>query len=132
MLAGAGGALVASLVFVVPSFADLPETWERLTDGDARWLVLALGLGVISFLGRISLFRAVGDDGRGRVGMRASTEITLAGHAATRLFASGGAGGGALTPGALWRCGLARAGRAQPVATVLVLLLAGFMADVAL
>src|SRR5690242_7560241 len=43
VLVAAGGALVASLVLVLPSFADLPATMERLTHGDARWLVLALG-----------------------------------------------------------------------------------------
>jgi hypothetical protein len=32
VLVAAGGALV----FVLPSLADLPDTWERLTHGDAR------------------------------------------------------------------------------------------------
>jgi uncharacterized membrane protein YbhN (UPF0104 family) len=128
----AAGALVASLVLVVPSFADLPDTWERLTHGDARWLLLALGLEAVSFLGHIILFRAVGDDGRGRVGMRASTEITLAGHAATRLFASGGAGGVALTAWALRRSGMDRADVAARMTTFLVLLYAVYMAALVL
>jgi len=128
LLVAAGGALLASLVFVLPTFADLPDTWERLTHGDARWLVLALGLEAVSFLGHIILFRAVGDDGRGRVGMRASTEITLAGHAATRLFASGGAGGVALTAWALRRSGMERADVAARMTTFLVLLYAVYMA----
>ena len=132
MLVAAGGALVASLVFVLPSFADLPGTWERLTDGDPRWLVLALGLEAVSFLGHIILFRAVGDDGRGRVGLRASTEITLAGHAATRLFASGGAGGVALTAWALRRSGMERADVAARMTTFLVLLYAVYMAALVL
>jgi len=132
VLVAAGGALVASLVFVVPSFADLPGTWERLTHGDARWLLLALGLEAVSFLGHIILFRAVGDDGRGRVGMRASTEITLAGHAATRLFASGGAGGVALTAWALRRSGMERADVAARMTTFLVLLYAVYMAALVL
>jgi uncharacterized membrane protein YbhN (UPF0104 family) len=132
VLVAAGGALVASLVFVLPSFADLPGTWERLTHGDARWLVLALGLEAVSFLGHIVLFRAVGDDGRGRVGMRASAEITLAGHAATRLFASGGAGGVALTAWALRRSGMERADVAARMTTFLVLLYAVYMAALVL
>lgn len=131
-LVAAGGALVASLVLVFPSFADLPGTWERLSHGDARWLVLALGLEAVSFLGHIILFRAVGDDGRGRVGMRASTEITLAGHAATRLFASGGAGGVALTAWALRRSGMARADVAARMTTFLVLLYGVYMAALVL
>jgi uncharacterized protein (TIRG00374 family) len=132
VLVAVGGALVASLVLVFPSFADLPGTWERLRHGDARWLVLALGLEAVSFLGHIILFRAVGDDGRGRVGMRASTEITLAGHAATRLFASGGAGGVALTAWALRRSGMERADVAARMTTFLVLLYAVYMAALVL
>jgi len=128
VLVAAAGALVASLVFVLPTFADLPDTWERLTNGDARWLLLALGLEAVSFVGHILLFRAVGDDGRGRMGLRASTEITLAGHAATRLFASGGAGGVALTAWALRRSGMERADVAARMTTFLVLLYAVYMA----
>lgn len=132
VLVAAGGALVASLVLVLPAFADLPGTWERLTHGDARWLLLALGLEAVSFLGHIILFRAVSDDGRGRVGLRASTEITLAGHAATRLFASGGAGGVALTAWALRRSGMGRADVAARMTTFLVLLYAVYMAALVL
>jgi uncharacterized protein (TIRG00374 family) len=128
VLVAAASALVASLVFVLPTFADLPDTWERLRHGDTRWLVLALGLEAVSFLGHIILFRAVGNDGRGRVGIRASTEITLAGHAATRLFASGGAGGVALTAWALRRSGMERADVAARMTTFLVLLYAVYMA----
>jgi uncharacterized protein (TIRG00374 family) len=131
-LVAASAALVASLVFVLPTFADLPDTWERLTHGDIRWLVLALGLESVSFLGHIILFRAVGDDGRGRVGLRASTEITLAGHAATRLFASGGAGGVALTAWALRRSGMERVDVAARMTTFLVLLYAVYMAALVL
>jgi len=132
VLVAAAAALVASLVFVLPTFADLPDTWQRLTNGDARWLLLALGLEAVSFVGHILLFRAVGDDGRGRVGLRASTEITLAGHAATRLFASGGAGGVALTAWALRRSGMERADVAARMTTFLVLLYAVYMAALVL
>jgi uncharacterized membrane protein YbhN (UPF0104 family) len=94
--------------------------------------VLALGLEAVSFLGHIILFRAVGDDGRGRVGMRASTEITLAGHAAMRLFASGGAGGVALAAWALRRSGMERTEVAARMTTFLVLLYAVYMAALVL
>jgi uncharacterized membrane protein YbhN (UPF0104 family) len=132
VLVVAGGALVASLVVVLPAFADLPGAWERLTRGDARWLLLALGLEAVSFVGHIVLFRAVGDDGRGRVGLRASAEITLAGHAATRLFAGGGAGGVALTAWALRRSGMEGVEVAARMTTFLVLLYAVYMAALVL
>src|SRR6185312_3820834 len=76
----------------------------------------------------IVLFRAVSVDGSRRIGLRASTEITFAGHAATRLFASGGAGGVALTAWALRRAGMARAEVAARMTTFLVLLYSVYMA----
>ena len=125
-------ALAASAVVLLPALGDLPATFRRLTHGEARWLLLALGLEAISFLGHIILFRAVGEDGRGRVGLRASAEITLAGHAASRLFASGGAGGVALTAWALRRSGMERADVAARMTTFLVLLYAVYMAALVL
>ena len=59
--------------------------------GHLGWLAFALVLEALSFVGHAILFRAVSVDaggGNSRIGLRASTEITLAGHAATRLFAS--------------------------------------------
>ena len=64
--------------------------------------------------------------------MRASTEITLAGHAAARLFARGGAGGVALTVWALRRSGMERADAAARMTTLLVLLYADYMAALVL
>jgi uncharacterized membrane protein YbhN (UPF0104 family) len=127
LLVLAGAAMVAALALALPAVADVGDTWDTLMDADPRWLVLALGMECVSFLGHILLFRAVGDDGRGRVGLRASTEITLAGHAATRLFASGGAGGVALTAWALRRSGMERADVAARMTTFLVLLYAVYM-----
>src|SRR4051794_17491407 len=107
VLVAAGVAGTASFLLLAPALADLPDTWARLSSGDAPWLLAALGFEALSFLGHIVLFRAVSHGGA-RIGMRASTEITLAGHAATRLFASGGAGGVALTAWALRRSGMER------------------------
>jgi uncharacterized membrane protein YbhN (UPF0104 family) len=132
LLAGMAVALAASLVVVLPAVADLGDTWQRLIGGDTRWLLLALGFEAVSFLGHIVLFRAVGSDERGRVGLRASAEITLAGHAASRLFASGGAGGVALTAWALRRSGMERTDVAARMTTFLVLLYAVYMAALVL
>src|SRR5436190_174405 len=68
-----------------------------------------------------------GLDERGRIGLRASIEITLAGHAATRLLASAGAGGVALTAWAMRRSGMARATVAARMTTFLVLLYSIYM-----
>jgi uncharacterized membrane protein YbhN (UPF0104 family) len=126
LLAGAG-VLVASVVLLAPAVADLPSLLRRLGHGDGRWLALALVLEALSFLGHAVLFRAVGLDERGRIGLRASVEITLAGHAATRLLASAGAGGVALTAWAMRRAGMTRATVAARMTTFLVLLYSVYM-----
>jgi uncharacterized protein (TIRG00374 family) len=98
---------VAFLYFVLPKLLGLRDTWNRIQHGNAWWLALAAVLEVCSFLGYVALFRAVFVRGPSRIGWRASYEITMAGLAATRLFASAGAGGIALTAWALRRSGLA-------------------------
>jgi uncharacterized membrane protein YbhN (UPF0104 family) len=97
---------VAFLYFVLPKLIGLQETWNRIRGGNVWWLALALTLELCSFSGYIALFRGVFVRGEGRIGWRESYQITLAGLAATRLFASAGAGGIALTAWALRRSGM--------------------------
>ncbi len=127
VLAGSSVVLVAGLVVLAPALAGLPDVWRRIAHGDAWWLAFALALEALSFVGHIVLFRAVSLDGSGRIGMRASTEITLAGHMATRLFASAGAGGIALTAWALKKSGMEGRDVAARMTTFLVLLYAVYM-----
>ncbi|PZS11557.1 MAG: TIGR00374 family protein [Solirubrobacterales bacterium] len=96
----------AFLYFVLPKLLGLRETWNRIQHGNGWWLALAAALEVCSFVGYIALFRAVFVRRPSRIDWRASYEITMAGLAATRLFASAGAGGIALTAWALRRSGL--------------------------
>jgi uncharacterized membrane protein YbhN (UPF0104 family) len=121
--------LVVSVVLLAPAFADLPEAWQRIQHGDMRWLTLALVFEVLSFLGHIVLFSAVAKDGGAgsRIGLWASTQINLAGHAATRLFASAGAGGIALTAWSMRRAGMERTDVAARMVTFLVLLYGVYM-----
>ena len=125
----ASAAMVGGLVVLAPALADLPDVWTKLADGHLGWLAFALVLESLSFVGHAILFRAVSVEGGGgsRVGLRASTEITLAGHAATRLFASAGAGGIALTAGALRKSGMESRGVAARMTTLLVLLYGVYM-----
>jgi uncharacterized membrane protein YbhN (UPF0104 family) len=127
VLAASSVAVVAGLVVLAPALAGLPDVWRRIAHGEPSWLALALVLEALSFVGHIVLFRAVSLDGSGRIGMRASTEITLAGHMATRLFASAGAGGIALTAWALKRSGMEARDVAARMTTFLVLLYAVYM-----
>jgi uncharacterized membrane protein YbhN (UPF0104 family) len=117
-------------MLLAPAFADLPEALDRLQSGEVRWLTLALVFEVLSFLGHIVLFSAVAKDGGAgsRIGVWASTQINLAGHAATRLFASAGAGGIALTAWAMRRSGMERRDVATRMTTFIVLLYGVYMA----
>jgi uncharacterized protein (TIRG00374 family) len=98
--------VVAFLYFVLPKLLGLRDTWNRLQHGNVWWLALAAVLECLSFLGYVVLFRGVFVRGQTRIDWRASYEITMAGLAATRLFASAGAGGIALTVWALGRSGM--------------------------
>ncbi len=97
---------VAFLYFVLPKLVGLQETWSRIRQGNVWWLGLGIVLEVCSFGGYIALFRAVFVRGQSRIDWRESYQITMAGLAATRLFASAGAGGIALTAWALRRSGM--------------------------
>ncbi len=120
--------MVAGLVVIAPALADLPDVWSKLADGHLGWLAFALVLEALSFVGHAILFRAVSVEGGGtRIGLRASTEITLAGHAATRLLASAGAGGIALTAWALKRSGMESRDVAARMTTFMVLLYSVYM-----
>src|SRR4051812_28907980 len=130
VLVVASAAMVAGLVVIAPALADLPDVWSKLATGHLGWLTFALGLEALSFVGHAVLFRAVSvdaDGDRSRVGLRASTEITLAGHAATRLLASAGAGGIALTAWALKKAGMESRDVAARMTTFMVLLYSVYM-----
>jgi putative heme transporter len=97
---------LAFLYFVLPKLLGLHQTWDRIQHGNGWWFGLAAVLEVCSFLGYVWLFRGVFVRGESRIGWRESYQITMAGLAATRLFAAAGAGGIALTAWALRRSGM--------------------------
>jgi uncharacterized protein (TIRG00374 family) len=98
---------IAFLYFVLPTISGgTSASIHNLGDGKPGWLVMALLFECLSFAGYVVLFRTVFVRGRTRIGWRASYEITMAGLAATRLFAAAGAGGIALTAWALRRSGM--------------------------
>lgn len=102
-----GAVLVAGFVYyVVPQIAGLGLTLGRLRAGDAWWFALGMLLEAISILGEIALFRGVFSRPGRPIGWRTSFQITLAGGAATKILATAGAGGIALTVWALRACGL--------------------------
>src|SRR3954470_181119 len=98
---------LAFLYFLLPRITGLQGTWNRINHGDPFWLGVAILLECCSFLGYVLLFRTVFVRGQNsRIDWRESYQITMAGLAATRLFAAAGAGGVVLTAWALRRSGM--------------------------
>jgi uncharacterized protein (TIRG00374 family) len=120
--AGIGGAIL-----LLPGLGRLPGHLRLIWHGDMRWLAAGLVLEALSFAGQVVLFRAVYQGTGARIGYRDSYEITLAGHAATRLLASAGTGGIALTAWALRRRGLAANEIARRMIAFLVLMYAVYV-----
>jgi uncharacterized membrane protein YbhN (UPF0104 family) len=101
---------VAFLYFVLPKLSGLGATAHRIERGDKWWIAIGVVFELCSFAGYVVLFRAVfvrkGSDSSSLIGWSESYQITMAGLAATRLFATAGAGGVALTAWALRRSGM--------------------------
>jgi len=98
-------AAVAFLYLVLPNLPGVSAVQE-IEHGDTWWIAIGVLLEILSFAGYVVLFRSVLLRGRESIGWAASYEITMAGVAATRLFAAAGAGGVALTAWALRRSGM--------------------------
>jgi uncharacterized protein (TIRG00374 family) len=134
-LVALGGFLLlslAALYFLLPQFAGLDDTWERIGDGRPVWIVAALLLTVGMFAGYVAMFRGVFLRAGSRIGWRASYQITMSGLAASRLFAAGGAGGLVLTAWALRRSGMRRRTVADKTISFLVLTYFPYAAAVAI
>lgn len=123
---------VAAVYVALPRLVGLDATRDTLKEGNPWWLLAGLVLEVGSFCGYVVLFRAViGRQGARLTGSRCA-EITMAGVAATRMLAMGGAGGIALTAWALNRSGLPPRRTAAALGAFLVSLYAVFMGSLLL
>ena len=131
-LLGLGAFLVlsiAALYFLLPQLAGLQDTWHRIENGSPWWILLALGFGVGMFGGYVAMFRGIFlRAGATRIDWKASYQITMAGLAASRIFAAGGAGGLVLTAWALRRSGMRKRLVADKTLTFLILTYMPYMA----
>jgi uncharacterized protein (TIRG00374 family) len=100
--------LIVAIYFLVPKIADLESAFDKLGDADLKWVALAVLFEVIAFGTYVALFRGVVGGDVLPLTWREAYEINMAGLAATRLFAAGGAGGIALTYWALRKAGMPR------------------------
>lgn len=115
-------AAIAFLYFVLPQIGGVKQAYERVSDGDHVWLAVALALELCSIASYIALFHGIHVPPGSPLRHRDSYLITMAGLAATRLFAAGGAGGVALTAWALRRSGMERREVAERMIAFLVVL----------
>jgi uncharacterized protein (TIRG00374 family) len=125
----AAAAAAGFVIFVVPQISGLGKTLARLSSGSASWLGLGVGFEAVSLVAYVALFRAVFSSGEGRIGWRASFQITFAGDVATKIFAAAGAGSVALTVWALRAAGLSARTVARRLVCLEVLLYAIYMAS---
>ncbi|HEX4343924.1 MAG TPA: lysylphosphatidylglycerol synthase transmembrane domain-containing protein [Solirubrobacteraceae bacterium] len=121
-------ATIAFMIVVAPQLGDIEEKGKRVSQGDPWWLAVALAFTVLSFGGYVAMFRGVFVGHSTRIDLSASYQITMAGLAATRLLAAGGAGGIALTAWALRRAGMDRRRVADKTLAFLILTYAVYMA----
>jgi uncharacterized membrane protein YbhN (UPF0104 family) len=123
LLGGFLAAAIAALYYLLPQLAGLEDTWHRIEDGSPYWTFLALVFTAGMFGGYVLMFRGVfvRADGAARIGWRESYQITMAGLAASRIFAAGGAGGLVLTAWALRRAGMRKRRVADTTLSFLIL-----------
>jgi uncharacterized protein (TIRG00374 family) len=128
------GALVLAAFahYVLPHIVALGPTLKRLRQGHVAWLGAGVVLEVCSLFGEVALFRGVFARPSNRIGWRSSTEITLAGAAATKLVAAAGAGGVAVTVWGLRAYGLSGVEVADGMVCFGVLTYAVYVAAVAI
>jgi putative heme transporter len=118
---------LAFLYIVLPQLGGVKHTWDRLNEGDSWWIGVAVTLQVTAMASYIAIFQGVHVPPGSRITFRESYLITMAGLAATRLFAAGGAGGVAVTAWALRRSGMRRREVAERMIAFLVLLYGAYM-----
>jgi putative heme transporter len=119
---------LAVLYVVLPQLGGVQHTWDRLNNGDAWWIAIAVVVQLLSMASYIAIFHGVQVPPDSPITWRESYQITMAGLAATRLFAAGGAGGVAVTAWALRRSGMEGREVAQRMIAFLVLLYGVYMA----
>ena len=124
LMAVAAGALY----FGLPRLAGLEDTWGRLSSGDPLWLCAAVLLEVAAYAAYVFTFHRLFAEPGSRIGWRESYDISLAGVVATRVFATAGAGGIALTVWALDRSGMDRRLLVTRLTSFYVLIYGIFMA----
>ena len=124
------GAAVLAVIVAGGPLRTLADALSRPLEADPRWVGAAVGFELLSFAGYVALLWLVGSRATPRLGLRASTEVTLGGAAATRLLPTGGVGGAALTMWAFRNAGLGARDATRTLLAFLVVLYAVFLGSI--
>jgi uncharacterized membrane protein YbhN (UPF0104 family) len=123
-------AVAAVLIVVDGPLQAFADALGRALDADPRWVVAAVGFELASFAGYVALLWLIAGQVTPRMGLRASSQVTLGGAGATRLLPTAGVGGAALTLWALRKTGLSTTRAARTLFAFLVTLYSVFLASI--
>src|SRR4051794_29812891 len=121
---------IVGLYVLLPKLVGVSDAFNRIGDATWYWIVVAFGFVVVAFGAYAAVFKAVVGGGpeagipKGRLNLRASYEITMAGFAGSTFFSAGGAGGLIIIYWALRKAGMEARRAACRMVALLVLLYA--------
>src|SRR4051794_18351793 len=119
---------ILGLYVLLPKLVGVSDAFNKIGDAKWYWIVVAVGFVVVAFSAYAAVFRAVVGGGpesgipKGRLNLRASYEITMAGFAGSTFFSAAGAGGLIIIYWALRKAGMEARRAACRMVALLVLL----------
>jgi putative heme transporter len=119
---------ILGLYLLLPKIVGVSDAFSHIVDAKWYWVLVACGFVVVAFGAYVAVFRAVVGGGpdsgipKGRLNMRASYEITMAGFAGSTFFSAAGAGGLIIIYWALRKGGMEARRAACRMVALLVLL----------
>src|SRR5258708_6027123 len=121
---------IVGLYVLLPKVVGVSDAFNQIGDAKWYWIVVAFGFVAVAFGAYAAVFRAVVGGGPdsgippGRLNLRASYEITMAGFAGSTFFSAAGAGGLIIIYWALRKAGMEARRAACRMVALLVLLYA--------
>src|SRR5213078_1870433 len=119
---------IVGLYVLLPKLVGVHDAFNRIGDATWYWIVVAVGFVVVAFAAYAMVFKAVVGGGPesgipdGRLNLRASLEVTMAGFAGSTFFSAAGAGGLIIIYWALRKAGMeARRAACRMVALLVIL-----------
>jgi uncharacterized protein (TIRG00374 family) len=121
-------AAIVGLYVLLPKLVGVSDAFNKIGDAKWYWIVVCFGFMFVAFGAYCAVFKAVVGGGpdsgipKGRLNLRASYEITMAGFAGSTFFSAAGAGGLIIIYWALRKAGMEARRAACRMVALLVLL----------